>query len=222
VAAIRVRPDLPRAAWVLLGGDALSALGSGLTLPFFLVYLYEFVGIEVGLAGLVLSTIAVAGLAGNPTGGWLSDRYGARNALVLGLLIAAGGALSIALVTERWHAFAAAALLGFGAAVVWPAQDTLLASVVTPEQRGAAFAIRHATMNLGLGAGALLATLVVAGSSVRLELLYVLDGLTFLAFIPVLLACPGCRSRLVSCGRRRHSRDSVHCWATGASCSSGC
>jgi MFS family permease len=71
-------PDLPPDAWVVLGGDALSAVGSGLTLPFFVVYLDSVRGLSLQLAALALSTIALAGLIGNPVGGWLSDRW--RNA----------------------------------------------------------------------------------------------------------------------------------------------
>jgi MFS family permease len=131
----RFLPELPRAAWIVLGGDSLSAVGSGLTLPFFLVYLHDVRGIGIATAALAVATIAAAGLAGNPVGGSLADRVGARNALAAGLLVAASGVVGVALVREPWHAFAAAGLLGFGAAVVWPAQDALLAGLVPEEQR---------------------------------------------------------------------------------------
>jgi MFS family permease len=181
-------PDLPRAAWVLLGGDALSALGSGLTLPFLLVYLHEVRGIGLASAGLAVAAIAAAGLVGNPVGGSLADRLGARQALLVGLGVAAAGALAVALVREPWHAFAAAGILGFGAAVVWPAQDALLAGLVPEGRRSGAFALRHATLNAGFALGALVAAPLVSLSSSRsFELIYVLDALTFLAFVPVLL-----------------------------------
>ena len=189
---MRLVPDLPREAWVLLGGDALSALGSGLTLPFLIVYLHQVRGIDVELAGLALSTIAVAGLAGNPVGGSLSDRIGARNTLILGLLVASAGAASVAVVREAWQAFGAAAVVGFGAAVIWPAQDSLLATVVAPGQRSSVFSVRHATLNAGFAAGTLASALIVEVSSPRsFELVYLLDALSFLAFVPVLLRLSG-------------------------------
>ena len=43
-------PRLPRLAWLVFGGDALSAVGSGLTLPFLLVYLHQIKGTSYGLA----------------------------------------------------------------------------------------------------------------------------------------------------------------------------
>jgi MFS family permease len=94
-------PRLPRLAWLVLGGDALSAVGSGLTLPFLLVYLHQARGI--------------------------TDRFGARQALIGGL-VAAAGPSAIAYAQSPWQAFAAAALIGFGAGVIRPSQDARLPS----------------------------------------------------------------------------------------------
>jgi MFS family permease len=166
-------------------------VGSGLTLPFLLIYLSQVRGIDLSVAGLAASMIPLASFVGNPVGGWLADRGGARNAVVAGLVVAGVGAVSVALVREAWHAFAAAGLVGLGASVIWPAQDALLATTVTPEQRSSVFSVRHATMNAGLGAGALLAAGIVdisrPGSFVAL---YLLDAASFLAFIPILLTLP--------------------------------
>lgn len=129
---------------MVLAGDTLSAAGTGLTLPFFLVYLNRVRGIDVAVAGLALSAVALAGFVGNPIGGWLIDRVGSKRALVCGLLVAAGGAFSVTLVREPWHAFVAAGLVGLGMALVTPAQDSLLATVVSPHQRPAVFAMRNA------------------------------------------------------------------------------
>jgi MFS family permease len=171
-AARSLVPELPRQAWVLLGGVALSALGSGLTLPFLLVYLDHVRGMDVAVAALAVSTIALAGLAGNPLGGWLADRLGARDAVAAGLVLAAAGAFGLALVREPWHAFVAAAVAGMGAAIVWPAQDALLAALVPAQQRSGGFALHHALLNLGFGVGGVVAALVVDEAAPRtLELI---------------------------------------------------
>jgi len=181
-------PRLPRAAWVVLGGDTLSAIGSGLTLPFFVVYLHRVRGIDLEAAALALVVIAVAGFAGNPTGGSLADRFGPRNSLIFGLFLAGLGAGALTFVHTAWQAFAAAAVLGFGSAVVWPAQDSLLAMLVRPEQRSSVFSVRHATLNAGFGIGALIAAVIVdLQSPDTFVVLYWADAATFLAFIPILL-----------------------------------
>ena len=92
-AAPRLVPVLPRLAWVVLGGDFLSALGSGLTLPFLFVYAHRVRGLSDSTAGLVLATIALASIAGNPAGGVLADRWTARRAVMAGLVVAAAGSV---------------------------------------------------------------------------------------------------------------------------------
>ena len=106
------------------------------------------------MAGLALATLAAAGFAGNPLGGALSDRVGRRRALVAGLAIVGVGAGAVLVVRAPWHAFAATAILGFGAALGWPSQDALLAALAARERRSAAFSVRYATMNLASASAA--------------------------------------------------------------------
>jgi MFS family permease len=184
-------PRLPKTAWVVLGADALAALGSGMTLPFLLIYLHTVRGLALAPAGLAVSTVALASLIGNPLGGWLGDRYGARDALICGLVISAAGALLLAAISQPWQAFAATAAIGLGASISWPAQDTLLAALTGTEQRSSAFSVRHATLNAGLGVGALLATTIVDTHHPHtFTLLYLTDAATFLASIPILASAP--------------------------------
>jgi MFS family permease len=191
VRKLRLVPPLPRQAWVVLGGDALSAAGTGLSLPFLLLYLSRVRHLDLSMAGLAAAMIPLASFAGNPLGGWLADRAGPRNAVVAGLVVATAGSASVAMVGEAWHAFVATGLVGLGAGVVWPAQDALLAKTVDPNQRSSVFSVRHATFNAGLGAGALIAAAVVdlarPGTFVAL---YLLDAASFLVFIPLLLTLP--------------------------------
>jgi MFS family permease len=189
-------PDLPRKACIVLGGDLLSAIGSGLTLPFFVVYLHRVRGIELEIAGTAAATIALASLVGNPTAGMSVDRIGARKTLLVGLVVAAAGTGAIAFVETPWEAFAAAATSGFGLAVIWPSLDSLLAVAVRPDQRSSVFAVRHATMNAGFGIGGLVAASVVDfESTASFQLLYLLNGASFLAFTPFLFALRGLGDR---------------------------
>jgi len=182
-------PRLSRSAWVVLGADTLSAVGTGMTLPFLVVYLHRMHGFSFPLAGLAVALVAAASFGGNPVGGWLADRFGPRNALATGLAVAALAAGWLATFSANWEGLTAAALSGFGVAVAWPAQDALLATLVAEEHRAAAFGLRHATLNLGLGVGSLLASLIVGlADSNGFTVLYRLDALTFLLAIPLLLA----------------------------------
>ena len=187
-------PALPRPAWVVLGADFVSAVGSGLTLPCLFVYVHQVRHLSYGVAGLVVSTIALVSLAGNPAGGALADRWTARRAVMAGLVLAAAGSIALALAHTAVALFGAAGVVGFGVAVAWPAQDTLLAGLAGPSARSAVFSVRHASMNAGLGLGALVAAAVVStdhpGTFVAV---YLADAATFLTAVPVLalLRAPG-------------------------------
>ncbi|MET7746695.1 MFS transporter [Streptomyces sp. NPDC005385] len=181
------RPSFPLQVWAVLGADALSAVGSGLTLPFLVVYLHSVRGLDLGTAGAVTATLAMAGLVGNPLGGVWADRFGPRPVLALGWVTAGAGALLLAAVSNWWQAFTAAGVTGLGAALAWPALDTLLAEVVPQRRRSTVFAWRHATMNAGLAVGGLLASCIVhIGRPSSLVLAYVLDAASFLLAIPLL------------------------------------
>jgi len=155
-------PALPRPAWVVLGGDFVSAVGSGLTLPCLFLYAHRVRHLGYGTAGLVVATIALASLAGNPAGGALADRWTPRRALMAGLAVAAAGSAALAVARTAPELFAAAGLLGLGVSVLWPAQDALLASLAGPARRPAVFSVRHACLNAGLGVGALAAAAVIS------------------------------------------------------------
>jgi MFS family permease len=190
-------PSLRGRAWIVLGGDMLSAIGSGMTMPFFVVYLNRVRGIDLRLAGLALAIAAIASFGGNVAGGSLADRFGPRRALMVGLLLGAGGASWFAFVRSAPEAFAAAATIGLGASIVWPAEDALLAGAVDDAQRSSVFSLRHATMNAGFGIGAVIAAAIVdIGSPTSFQVLYLVDAATFLAFLPLLTSLRGLGERV--------------------------
>jgi hypothetical protein len=84
---------------------------------------------------------------------------------------------------------ASAGLVGFGLAVIWPAQNALLAHLAGPAGPSAVFAVRNASLNAGLGIGAACSAAVVSlAHPGSFTIVYLADGASFLAFVPV-LAC---------------------------------
>jgi len=182
---------------MVLGGDFANSVGSGLTLPFLFVYAHQIRHLSDGTSGLVVPTIALASLVGNPLGGALADRWTPRRALMAGLVAAAAAAAALALARTAAELFAAAGLLGLGVAVIWPARDALLASLAGPAARSAVFAARHACLNAGLGLGALIAAAVVS----------VTDPATFTAvYLADAASFPGLRGRARPPAPRRAAR----------------
>ncbi|MER7819384.1 MFS transporter [Streptomyces sp. NPDC096153] len=174
-------PVLPKATWGLLAVIGLSSLGTGMTLPFEMIYLHQVRGLSLSHAGFTLALSTVAAFAVNYVGGVLCDRIGARPTMALGLVVEGCGVLALAHVTEFWHALAAVVVTGVGGGVAWPAQDAMIATTVPEGCRSAAFGIRHAALNAGLGVGGLLAAVITQGGGVASYVtLFFLDAATFL------------------------------------------
>ncbi|HEX9622730.1 MAG TPA: MFS transporter [Streptosporangiaceae bacterium] len=187
-------PALPPPAWVVLSGDFISAVGSGLTLPLLFIYAHRIRDLSYGTSGLVVAMIAVASLIGNPLGGAMADRWSPRRTLMVGLVINAAGAVALALARNEAELFGATAIVGLGASIIWPAQDALLASLTGPAERSAVFSVRHACLNAGLGIGSLGAAIVISVSQPgTFMVVYLADAASFLIYLPILarLRTPG-------------------------------
>jgi MFS family permease len=179
-------PALPRPVWVVLGGDIISAIGSGLTLPLLFVYAHRIRDLSYGTAGLVVAMIALVSLAGNPLGGMMADRWTPRRTLIIGLVVSAAGSVGLALARNEAELFAGAGLLGLGASIIWPARDALLASMTSPQERSAVFSVRHGCLNAGLGLGALVAAIVISVSRPgTFTVAYLADAASFLIYLPI-------------------------------------
>ena len=181
-------PDLPPAAWRVLRADLVSALGTGLVLPFLVVYLRDARGFHVVTASLAVSVMAVAGLISGIAAGALVDRLGPRSTLLASLVTCSVGSVLIAFVTEPWHAFVAASALGAGIGGIWPATNSLFVSIVPPEHSQDIFAMHYATLNLGIGLGGILGGLLASTDHPgTFQVLYILDAVSWLFLGAVLL-----------------------------------
>lgn len=181
-------PQLPSRAWKVLAGDVVASVGTGLVLPFMVVYLRDVRGFHVQTAALVLSLLAITGLVVGAPLGSLIDRLGSRRTMIASLLLCAVASATFSQVSEPWQAFTAAAFLGIGFAGLWPATHSLLSSIVGAEHRSSVFSVHYATLNLGIGIGGITGGLLANVSSPgTFELLYGLDALSWLVFAVVLL-----------------------------------
>ena len=68
------------------------------------------------------------------------------------------------LVDRPWQAFACGVVAGAGVGAAGTANQTLLITLITPEQRPASFALGRVAQNLGLGIGATVAGFVVSSA----------------------------------------------------------
>ena len=182
-----LNPRLPLPVWLLQVGGLANSFGNGLALPFLVIYLHDVRGFSLGTAGLVVAVSSLALLLGGVVAGPLIDRVGAKPTLAGGLVLQAIGYGFLPLVREPWEAFVLIAIEGAGSAGFWPSQSTLISRLTPAPRRHAAFAQQRVTMNLGIGLGGLTAGwIAVVGEPTTFTVLFVLDAVTFLAYVVVL------------------------------------
>ena len=180
-------PQLPRDVWLLQVGGLANSFGNGIVFPFLAIYLHNVRGFGIATAGIAIAISAAAQLIAGVAIGPVIDRLGPRRVLGAGLVIQAIGFGLLPLVSEPWHAYALLAFEGVGSAAFWPSQSTLISRLTPPARLHAAFAQQRVTMNLGVGLGGLTGGLIASVESpMTFTVLFVLDGLTFLAYFCVL------------------------------------
>jgi MFS family permease len=181
-------PASPAARRVLVG-TLMSSFGRGLTLPFLLVYLTQVRGLNAGTVGLLAGWMGVVSLGLAPLGGSLVDRFGARAVVLPLTLVASLGGVLLAFATSAVGAFVALTVIAIAFAALWSGQNTIMASLVTEAERQKAFGLNFTLINLGIGAGGLVAgTFVDVHRPQTFLVVYLCDAVTNLVPFAILLS----------------------------------
>jgi MFS family permease len=170
-------------------------LGTGLVLPFMIIYLHQARGIALPVVGALLAAGAATGVIVVLACGALMDRVGAR--LVLGMILVGQVVAEVGLAWAHNTATALPVVLLYGAtwAPMFGAISTML-NGLTPEPalKQRAFAVNFATQNMALGIGAAVAAVVVkAHHPGTFQVLFLANGFSCFLFAVLLRALPNLR-----------------------------
>ncbi|MFZ0323888.1 MAG: MFS transporter [Actinomycetes bacterium] len=173
----------------VLAGVFVSGVGTGLTLPFLVVYLHEARHASILAATLVVAAMSAAALVLTPVGGTLVDRRGPWTVLSTALIVAALGSLGIALATSAATAVVPAAAMATGWSIAWAAETVVLARLAGTMPTERLFGVWFMVLTTGIGVGSLVAGLVVTSAeTVMFQLLYLGDALSFLCYAVLIMA----------------------------------
>jgi MFS family permease len=180
--------DLPREGKLLLSTVIVDFIGNGLVMPFHVVYLHEVRGFELARVGLLLSIPALVGLVVVGPIGALIDRIGARVVVICALVLQVAANLLMSVSDTELRAALACVLIGFSGGVVWPALNTLIATIIPISQRQRYYGVSFTLLNLGIGIGGILGGLFVDVTRPgTFTAVYVIDAATYLAPLAIYL-----------------------------------
>jgi len=163
-------------------------LGTGLFLPFSLLYFNRVVGLPLSTIGLALSIATMITVPMVPVTGTLVDRFGAKRVVLTSQILQGTGFLGYLLVQNAAMLVGMALLVAVGQSLFWSAYFTLVAVIAAPHERDRWYGLAAATRNAGLGVGGLLAGVVVgANGIIGYHFVVVANGLSFFLAAGLLL-----------------------------------
>ncbi|MEY4153044.1 MAG: hypothetical protein RL470_1103, partial [Actinomycetota bacterium] len=176
----------------MMTGIALNAIGGGMTLSLLMVYLHDIRGFSNTFNGLALSWGAIVSICFGPFAGWLIDHLGARIVILTGIVCNGIAALSLAFVSTHAQVIAAISLLSAADQAVRPTQNVALTRVTPEEHRSKIFGYRFMFLNLGMGFGGLVSSLIIQqGSLISFQAMYIVDAATFFIYLAIVWGIRG-------------------------------
>jgi MFS family permease len=118
--------DLPREGRLMLSVVAFEFVGTGLVLPFWVVYLHEIRGYSLDVVGLLIAGMSAGGVLTSIPGGTLIDRIGPRRAMIAVLVAAVVGEVVMAFASTLPVAILGVAIVGGGFGLGWPSVQALV------------------------------------------------------------------------------------------------
>ena len=146
----------------LIAGMLVDAVGTGMYVPFSLVFFQHVTGLPLTTIGMVLTVAGIVAMSAMPVGGWAVDRYGARRVRLVLYVVRGLGFLAFPLGTTL-PAFALIATFTAAGSQAFPAtQSALIGELADGPDRDRLLALTRSVNNAGLGAGSMIAAALVA------------------------------------------------------------
>lgn len=125
-------------------------------LPFYATRL----GANAAMVGALVAAFSVAQLLSAPAWGWMSDRYGRRPAILVGLLVSAAAYVIFAFAGTLWLLFLSRIIQGLGGGTIGVVQ-AYVADISAPEERAKSLGWLSAVTSLGAVIGPAIGSILV-------------------------------------------------------------
>lgn len=173
---------MPKAVWLLIIGMFINTMGNSFLWPLHTIYMHDYLGQSLSMAGFVLMINAGTGVIGNLLGGYLFDRIGGYKSIMLGIILSM---IALVLLTI-WHGWPEyiwfVAILGFSGGIIFPSMYAMVGSV-WPEGGRKAFNAIYLAQNVGVAIGPAIAGIVAANNINHIFMANLLTYILFLAIV---------------------------------------
>jgi MFS family permease len=149
----------------LVAALAVDSIGTGLFLPFGVVYFLHTTSLSLAVIGAGLTVARLLAIPTSVVAGPLIDRFGARTVLASGNLLSFVAFAGYLFVGNTWQLVLAAFLASAGQATFWTASRALVGVAIPAEQRSSWFALQSMTRNAGYGLGGLISAAAIGSGS---------------------------------------------------------
>jgi MFS family permease len=171
----------------LLAALVVDGVGSGLFLPFAVLYFLHTTTISLAVVGGSLTAASLLALPTPLVVGPLIDRFGPRRLAVVGNLLSAAAFTGYLFVDSPWQLGTAAFVTSVGQTTSWTAVVGLVGMVAAPDERAHWFAVQSATRNAGYGVGGIAGAVAVSfGGAWAYLLLAAINAVSYLIVTAVL------------------------------------
>jgi MFS family permease len=176
----------------IIFGICLNAIGGGMTLSLLLVYLHDMRGFTNTFGGLLLAYGSLVSIIASSPMGALVDRIGPKKVIIGGLLLNSAAAFSLSQVQTHFQAVIVMTGLNIAGQAIWPSQSVILTRLTPERDRSKIFGFNFMLLNLGLGVGGLLSSLIIQrGDLLSFQIMYWVDAGTFLLYLLIVLTLRG-------------------------------
>jgi len=166
--------EYPKNFWILVGSLFIDRVGGALVFPFLALYITSKFNVGMTEVGIIYAIYSGGAFFGNMIGGALTDKFGRKRMLIIGLFFSASISIMMGLINE-WELFYGLAFVtGLLSEFSGPAVQAMVTDLLPIEKRTEGFGILRVAINLSVTIGPAIGG-ILAG--VNYLLLFITDAI---------------------------------------------